>query len=162
MVSSAPILRDGGAAGGGAGTAFPTALTSAAGTLALVASGWSRVYVFGILGVLLYLQSGIGALTGWLSEILNGLGSTLLNAGLTPLANVAFSLGDWLSGTGANFLERIAGALFWPLNAIAEAVINGYFTPFQALAPALLLLYATILFMLAAEFFTTKDLFLTE
>ena len=128
----------------------------------LVAAGWSRVYIFGILGVLLYIQSGIGTLTNWLSELLNGFGSTLLNAGLNPLAEVAFSLGGWLSDTGATILERIAGALFWPIDAIAEAVINGYFTPFQALAPALLLLYATILFMLAADFFTTKDLFLTE
>jgi hypothetical protein len=32
----------------------------------------------------------------------------------------------------------------------------------QALAPAVLLLYATALYMLAAEFFATKDLFLTE
>ena len=34
--------------------------------------------------------------------------------------------------------------------------------PSQALAPALIILYATLLFLFAADLFATKDIFLTE
>jgi len=39
---------------------------------------------------------------------------------------------------------------------------HGFFDTTQALAPAVILLYATILFMLAADFFASKDLDFTE
>jgi hypothetical protein len=43
-----------------------------------------------------------------------------------------------------------------------EAIIAGGFNTVQALAPAVLLLYATILFMLAADLFATKDIEFVE
>jgi hypothetical protein len=52
--------------------------------------------------------------------------------------------------------------LFWPFKAVADATIQGVFNPTQALAPAIILLYAAILFMLAADLFATKDLDFTE
>jgi len=50
----------------------------------------------------------------------------------------------------------------WPVEAIVEAVIQGYFTTGQAFAPAVMLVYATALFLLASDLFARKDLFLTE
>jgi hypothetical protein len=45
---------------------------------------------------------------------------------------------------------------------MTDAIIQGYFSAEQALAPAVLLLYATILFMLAADLFAAKDIELME
>jgi hypothetical protein len=51
--------------------------------------------------------------------------------------------------------------LHWPFRAIVDGVTVS-FDRTEALAPAFLLLYATILFLLAADFFATKDLHLIE
>ena len=63
---------------------------------------------------------------------------------------------------GESLLSGILNIVFWPFRTIGEATINGYFTPAQALAPAVLVLYATILFLIAADLFASKDLEMTE
>jgi hypothetical protein len=45
---------------------------------------------------------------------------------------------------------------------MSDAVFAGGFTPSQALAPAVLLLYGSILFLIAATLFAGKDLDFTE
>jgi len=128
----------------------------------LVASGWSRVYVFGILAVLLYIQSGLGLLAEAASGIFDRLASTILTQGWTVIADPIFALSDWIAGAGSDLLQSFTGVIFWPFASIAGASISGYFTSAQALAPAMLLVYATILFILAADLFASKDLYLTE
>lgn len=127
-----------------------------------VAAGWSRVYVFGVLAVLLYAQSGLGIVGEWLSGLSNRIGNAFLAQGFEFLATPAFGLSSWLAGGGSEELASLFGLLFWPFRAIAIAAIEGYYTLAQALAPALLLLYATALFALAAILFAKKDLQLAE
>ncbi|GMQ78937.1 MAG: hypothetical protein BMS9Abin02_1486 [Anaerolineae bacterium] len=128
----------------------------------LVAAGWSRVYIFGILAILLYLQSLMGPLTEWLSGILARFSIFLFNLGVTGISTLIGDISTWLIDSGGGILSIFAGILFWPFKAIADAALTGYFNQLQALAPAILLLYATVLFLLAADFFATKDLFLSE
>jgi hypothetical protein len=128
----------------------------------LVTAGWSRVYVFAVLGLLLYLQSGMNVLGGWLSGLFNRIGGTLLTSGMDSLASLSFDIGSWFSGADPTILEKILDVMFWPFTAITEASISGSFTPLQALAPATLLLYACLLFLLASRFFANKDLLFTE
>jgi hypothetical protein len=128
----------------------------------LVAAGWSRVYVFGILAVLLYFQSILDTLVGWAAGILSRLSSFVLNLGLAGLSTFLADASDWLHAAGLDALSAVFGLLFWPFRAIADAAIAGQFNQLQALAPAMLLLYATVLFLLAADLFSTKDLFLSE
>jgi hypothetical protein len=128
----------------------------------LVALGWSRVYVYGILGILLYLQSGNALIRDWLADIFRDIGSSMLNRGLDGLSAIAYDISSWLTHTGANLIDQVFGLIFWPFAAISNAAVNGSFTLAQALAPAVILLYATVLFILAASLFSRKDLFLTE
>lgn len=128
----------------------------------LVTAGWSRVYIFGLLAGLLYVQSIFGTLLEWLAGLFDRFSTYVLSLGFTGLSELLSGIGDWLVGTGADILPKAVGILFWPFMAIADAVIAGHFNQLQALAPAMLLLYATVLFLLAADFFSTKDLFLSE
>ncbi|MGB3714915.1 MAG: hypothetical protein WA996_10855 [Candidatus Promineifilaceae bacterium] len=128
----------------------------------LVANGWSRVYVFGVLAVLLYFQSGLGLLADGIAGIFDRLGNAFLTQGWTSIANPAFAFSDWIVGAGSDLLQGLTGIIFWPFSSIANASASGYFSLSQALAPTLLLLYATILFVLAADLFASKDLYLTE
>ena len=128
----------------------------------LVTRDWSRVYVFATVGLLLYLNSEIDLISGWLSSLLNSLGRSLMSAGLTEFGSVLFDVASWLSQENPTILDRIVALIFWPFNAISEAYISGGFTFLQALAPAILLIYATGLFVLASNFFARKDLFFTE
>lgn len=128
----------------------------------LVARGWSRVYVFSILGVLLYLQSGLGIVGDWLFGLLNRIGGAFATRGLDTLATLFYDLATWITSDGSDLLETIFGIVFWPFNAVTDAVVSGQFTPIQALAPSLLLIYACLAFLLAASFFARKDLLLTE
>lgn len=126
----------------------------------LVVSGWSRVYVFGLLAIVLFAQ---GIRNASLRSIVISLNRVASNQGWTSmneaLADYAVFLND---GDNVNIISRLFGLIFWPFKAIAEGIVTGHFTPAQALAPAILLLYATILFMLAADFFASKDLAFTE
>jgi hypothetical protein len=128
----------------------------------LVTRDWSRVYVFAALGLLLYLNSELDLISGWISSLLNSLGRTLISAGLTEIGSALFDVASWLSQEEPTIIDQIVSVIFWPFNAISDAYISGGFTLLQALAPAILLVYATALFLLASKFFARKDLFLTE
>jgi len=128
----------------------------------LVASGWSRVYIFGILAILLYIQTILDTLVDWLSGLLNRLSSLVFDLGLGGLSTFFSDASDWLITSGHDALSTVIGLLFWPFRAIVDATISGQFNQLQALAPAMLLLYATVLFLIAADLFANKDLFLSE
>ncbi len=123
-----------------------------------VTAGWSRVYIFGVLAIFLFGQNSSSTLAPWLGARLNALSATLVQQGWFDLANTLNRAVSWLTTSGGDRLENVLGFLFWPFRAINEAVLTGYFNTNQALAPAVLLLYATILFMLAADLFANKDL----
>ena len=128
----------------------------------LVSSGWSRVVIFGMLAVLLIGQGLVDRLTAWLASLTSGLSSVFYAQQWAPLANAAGRFSAWLYGSGSEFLGKILGLVFWPFRAIIDAIFAGYFTPTQALAPAMIVLYATILFLLAADLFASKDLDMPE
>lgn len=125
----------------------------------LITVGWSRIYVFGVLAILLFGQSitndALANFAQSLSRISSNQGWVEISRSLTNYANS-------LNNSNSNFIGTLFGFIFWPFRAVAEAAINGYFTATQALAPAIMLLYATILFLLAADFFASKDLHFTE
>lgn len=128
----------------------------------LVTMGWSRVYVYGILAVFLFGQQLDSNAIGWVSERILGVGSWFFRQGWAAAGNLASSASHWLNGGGSEIVGQLFGVVFWPFDAISAAVIAGSFRPSQALAPALLVLYATLLFVLAAELFASKDLHLIE
>lgn len=128
----------------------------------LVTMGWSRVYVFGVLAVFLFGQQLDGGALAWISERMLGVGNWFFRQGWAAAGTLAGSASRWLNGSGSEVVSRLFGVVFWPFDSIASAVISGGFRPSQALAPALLVLYATFLFVLAAELFASKDLHLTE
>jgi hypothetical protein len=128
----------------------------------LVAKGWSRVYVFTVLGILLYLQSGLGLIGDWLFGLFNRLGSAFAGRGLDALAGIFYDLATWFTSDGTQLIEDVFGIVFWPFDAIIDATIRGHFSPIQALAPSLILIYASLMFVLAAHFYSHKDLLLSE
>lgn len=125
----------------------------------LVTRGWSRVYIFGLLALFLvgqnFSNNSLRTFLNRLSQASVGQSWTAVGDGL---ANYAFSLESNSSGG----LGHLFSLLFWPFRAIAEATVNGYFTNSQAWAPAVLLLYATLLFVIAADLFSNKDLIFVE
>jgi hypothetical protein len=128
----------------------------------LVTAGWSRVYVYGTLAFFLFTQNNYETLSNWLAGRFNALSGYFMRQGWLMVSQYVQRLANWLSREGTDFLGQLMGIVFWPFQALSDAVIAGYFTRTQALAPAVLILYATILFMLAADIFATKDLHLTE
>jgi hypothetical protein len=124
----------------------------------LVTSSWSRVYVFGLLAILLFGQSAGGTLGRWLAGRISGLGRALISGQWVSGGRALNDFAGWLDGDGAEMLKRVFGFVFWPFHSIADGILTGHFEPVQALAPAIILLYATILFMFASDFFATKDL----
>jgi hypothetical protein len=128
----------------------------------LVASGWSRVVIFGILAVLLIGQNLIDRLTIGLAGLASNLSGVLYSQQWVSVADGFGQLSTWFYGSGRGVLGSILGVLFWPVRSIIDAVFAGYFTPTQALAPAVLVLYAAILFLIASDLFATKDLEMTE
>lgn len=128
----------------------------------LVARGWSRVYVYGTIALLLLLNTLSNTGFSWLTNAVSNVSTFFYSTSLELLGNAFNSMANWLTSGGTGVLSQVSAVIFWPFRALSEAVIIGHFTPLQALAPAVLLLYATALYMLAAEFFATKDLFLTE
>ncbi len=128
----------------------------------MVAHGWSRVYVFGVLGILLYLNNGNTLIREWLAGAFRDLGNSLLRRGAEGLSAIAYDISGWLTTTGSGVIDRISDLIFWPFSAITDGAINGSFSLSQSMAPAVLLLYSTLLFLLAASFYAKKDLFMTE
>lgn len=128
----------------------------------MVTKGWSRVYVYGILGIFLFGRELDATLGDWFYERLLAISGWLFQQGLATVGNVINSAARWFADSGSGTVGRVFDILFWPFQAIIDAVVAGSFTPVQALAPAILILYATFLFLIAAELFATKDIFLTE
>ncbi len=128
----------------------------------LVASGWSRVVIYGTLAVLLIGQSFVQRLNELTLAFMSNLSGFFYTQQLDSVASLISRATSWLSGAGESLLSSILGIVFWPFHAIGEATINGYFTPIQALAPAVLVLYAAILFLIAADLFASKDLEMIE
>ncbi len=127
-----------------------------------VAVGWSRIYIYGVLAVFLFGQNINNVVASWLSGRFNRMSNFFSGRQLISLSDLSSQAAQWLSNDGASNLQEAFGFIFWPFRAIVDAVIEGYFDTTQALAPAILLLYATILFMLAADLFANKDLDFTE
>jgi hypothetical protein len=127
-----------------------------------VTARWSRVYVYGILAILLLGQSAGEGVGRWLAARTATFSRFLLSEGLTSAGAAARTAADWLGDSGSTLLRTVFGFIFWPFRAIVDAVVNGHFDSTQALAPGIVLLYATILFMFAADFFAGKDLDFTE
>lgn len=128
----------------------------------LVASGWSRVVIFGILAILLIGQNLIDRLTTGLAGLTSNLSGILYSQQWVSVAEGFGQISSWFYGSGSETLGSILGVVFWPIRSIIDAVFAGYFTPTQALAPAVLVLYAAILFLIASDLFATKDLEMTE
>jgi hypothetical protein len=127
-----------------------------------IAVGWSRVTLFGLLGLLLIGQSADTTINSWLVTRLNGWSMAANGQGWQVLAEWMRNAGVWLNGRETGILSQVYGWLIWPFTAISDAVINGFFTAPQALAPAVILLYAAILFLLSADLFAEKDLEFVE
>ena len=128
----------------------------------MVASGWSRVVIYGVLAILLIGQNLIERLTSGLAALVSNLSSVFYAQQWVTIANTFGQLSAWLYGVGSETIGKVLGVVFWPFSAITDAVLAGYFTPTQALAPAVLVLYATILFLIASDLFATKDLEMSE
>jgi hypothetical protein len=128
----------------------------------LVASGWSRVVIYGTLAILLIGQNFVQRINEWILSFFSNLSSFFYTQQLDSIATLMSRAASWLSTVGESLLSGILNIVFWPFRSIGEATINGFFTPVQALAPAVLVLYATILFLIAADLFASKDLEMTE
>lgn len=127
-----------------------------------VAVGWSRSILFGILLALLFLQSYSANLTNWLGNQFAGIANWLLIRGTFNLVDFFQRGANWLRGSGADAVDQLVNVLFWPFRAVLDATIAGFFQDVQALAPAILLLYAAFLFFLASDLLAGKDLYLIE
>lgn len=127
-----------------------------------VMRGWSRVAIYATLALLLFSQSIDTRGIRWIADRLNGFATFLTRQQFNGVAQSIRNAANWMTSSGQAFFEETVGFVFWPFDAISQAAQNGFFDSAQALAPAILLLYATILFMLAADFFATKDMQLTE
>lgn len=128
----------------------------------LVTTGWSRVIIFGSLAVALILNSAASSPEFWFSDRLNGVADLFIRFNLLWFADLASNLASWAGGSPLTGLARFAAILFWPFRAMTDAVFVGGFTLSQALAPAVLLLYGAILFLVAATLFAGKDLEFVE
>lgn len=128
----------------------------------LVTSGWSRVIIFGLLAILLILSSASGNSDSWLAARLNDLAMVFSRLNLMWFADIFSSLSVWLGGGTLANVGTIAGQVFWPFRAMIDGVFAGRFTAAQALAPAVIMLYGTILFLIAALLFSSKDLEFVE
>lgn len=126
------------------------------------AAGWSRATVYSIITLLLFGQSGAATLSQWLGGRFLTISNWFFQRGWTVFGNPTSTAANWFNTNGGETIKNVLGFVFWPIRATTEAAQTGVLTPIQALAPAILLLYATILFMLAADLFATKDLNLTE
>ncbi|MDX1417093.1 MAG: hypothetical protein R3293_23005 [Candidatus Promineifilaceae bacterium] len=128
----------------------------------LVASGWSRVVIFGMLAILLIGRNLAERVAAGLAALVSNMSSFFYSRQWLDIANGFGQISSWLHGNGQETIEQTLGVVFWPFRALSSAIFAGFFTPTQALAPAVILLYATILFLIAADLFATKDLELSE
>jgi len=124
----------------------------------LVTAGWSRVILFGLLALALVLNSASSSPESWFPERLDDLAELFSRVNLMWFSDLAYSASSWAYDSPLSGLTRFAGILFWPFRAMTDAVLAGGFTPSQALAPAVVMLYGAILFLIAATLFAGKDL----
>lgn len=128
----------------------------------LVTSGWSRVIVYGSLALLLLAEAFYTNLVTGLSGFFANLSRSFYTQNYGELGNTASQAATWLREDGVGVVGQVLNAIFWPFQAMVDGVLQGAFSPTQALAPALIMLYATILYLIAADLFATKDLELVE
>lgn len=125
----------------------------------LVTRGWSRVYLFGLLAICLF---GQGIRDDSYLRFLNNINRYAANQGWTAVTERATNAIANMNQGGTFQLARVLGFLFWPFRALSQAIVDGYFSPAEVLAPAIILIYAAILFALAADLFSSKDLGFAE
>lgn len=127
-----------------------------------VAVGWSRVGLFGALAVMMLASFNQSTLVLWLAEQARQTSTQSYQQGSAANGEFFQNAATWLTENGVLWVERLFGFAFWPFRAVIDGVIGGEFNRPQALAPAVMVLFATILFMLAADLLAHKDLFLME
>ncbi len=128
----------------------------------LVTAGWSRVILFGALAVALILNTAASGSEYWFSDRFNDLAELFARVNLMWFSDLAVSASSWAASASVDGIANAASFLFWPFRAMSDAIFAGSFTPSQALAPAVLLLYGAILFLVAATLFAGKDLEFVE
>lgn len=125
----------------------------------LVTVGWSRVILFGLLAIALILNSASSSTsTSWFSDQLNALSDIFYRVNLMWFADITSGAAAWAFDSPLPAVANAAGVIFWPFRALVDGVFAGDFTPSQSLAPAILMLYGAILFLIAATLFAGKDL----
>ena len=128
-----------------------------------IAYGWSRVWIFGLLALTIVIGDDNGSTLVWIADLLRGGAQpNSANNAISSFSNILVTIADFLTGSFMSSVSDVFSSIFWPFRAILEAVMDGYFTRSQALAPALLLVFASILFLLAADFFSSRDMILNE
>lgn len=128
----------------------------------LVTAGWSRVILFGALAITLILNTAATGSEYWFSDRFNDLAELFARVNLMWFSDLAVSASSWSASAPLGGIAQIASFLFWPFRAMSDAIFAGSFTPSQALAPAVLVLYGAILFLVAATLFAGKDLEFVE
>ncbi|HRO25511.1 MAG TPA: hypothetical protein PLR07_14585 [Promineifilum sp.] len=125
----------------------------------LVTVGWSRVILFGLLAIALVLNNASSSSSGsWFSDQLNVVSGFLGRINLMWFADAAADAAEWAYDSPLSTIASAVGMIFWPFRPMVDAVFTGDFTPSQSLAPAILMLYGAILFLIAATLFAGKDL----
>ena len=128
-----------------------------------IAYGWSRVWIFGLLAVAIVIGDDNGSTLVWIGDLIRGIAQPAsTNGAISSVSNILIAVADFLAGSFMSSVSGVFSGVFWPFRAILNAVMDGYFTQAQALAPALLLVFASILFLLAADFFSSRDMILNE
>ncbi len=125
----------------------------------LVTTGWSRVVLFGLLAIALILNSASSSASeSWFSDQLVAVSDIFTRINLMWFADLTAGAAMWAYDSPFPVVANAAGMIFWPFRAMTDAVFAGSFTPSQSLAPAILMLYGAILFLIAATLFAGKDL----
>jgi len=124
----------------------------------LVTAGWSRVILFGFIALALIFNSAASGPGSWFSDRLIGLAELFARFNLIWFSDLSRSLALWAGQSSLTSVAQTFSFVFWPFGAMSDAIFSGRFTPSQALAPAVILLYSTILFLIAATLFAGKDL----
>ncbi len=124
----------------------------------LVTAGWSRVVLFGFIAIALILNSAASGSSSWFAERFVDLAELTARFNLMWFSDIFVSLASWANQSPLTMVAQAVSMIFWPFRAISEAIFNGRFTPSQALAPAVLVLYGTILFLIASTLLSGKDL----
>jgi len=124
----------------------------------LVTAGWSRVILFGFIALALIFNSAASGPGSWFSDRLIGMAELFARFNFIWFSDLSRSLASWAGQSSLTSVAQTFSFVFWPFRAMSDAIFNGRFTPSQALAPAVILLYSTILFLIAATLFAGKDL----